>query len=195
MFCRSSGIYKELKRCHLINIANKKLPSPILAFIVYISYCAAGWFAARGNLAYYSNQMYLGSAFSHDAFAFFFGGVVPFAIYIAATSFIFKALTIKLSGGDVRSIKYGLHLTVITANLLLFALKFIYIAAPLYSALLEIMLDPLVTIAFVALYMWYAFKMEYVEKSRFRFVLTQVLGAFLWLYGLLAAVSLIISLM
>lgn len=178
----------------MINIAKKKLPSPILALIVYISYCAAGWFAARGNIAYYSTRMYMGDVFSHDAFAFFLGGIVPVAIYLIASNFICRTLSYRLPGSDIKSVKYGLDWAVTVANTLLFALKFIYITAPMYSAMLEIMLDPLVTIAVVALYMWYAFKMEYVKKSHFRTVLVQVFGAFLWLYGLFAAVGLILSL-
>ncbi|MDE7106767.1 MAG: hypothetical protein K2O39_00405 [Clostridiales bacterium] len=176
----------------MIDIAKKKLPWPILPFLVYVSYCAAGWFAARGDISYYVGQMGMSSGLSHDAFAFFFGGVIPFSLYIVIAQFMFRTMHMRC-GGDVRSLRYGLHCTVIVANLLLFALKFIYIAAPLCSALLEIILDPIVTIAFVSLYLWYAFKMEYVEKSRFRFALTQILGAFLAMYGLVAVINLIVS--
>ena len=178
----------------MINIAKKKLPSPILPIIAYISYCAAYWFSTRGEIAYYGSQMYLGSVLSHDAFAFFLGGLIPFALYMAISKFIFRTIAFRC-GGDVKSIQYGLHFAVIAANVLLFALKFIYIAAPLYSAVLEIILDPIVTLIFVALYLWYVFKMEYVEKSRFRFVLMQVFGAFLALYGLFAAIGLITTAM
>lgn len=177
----------------MIDIAKRKLPSPILPILAYISYCAAGWFAARGDLAYYASTMYMGGMLSHDAFAFFIGGLIPFALYMIITRFIFRSMHMRC-GGDVRSIRYGLYFTVIAANLLLFALKFIYISAPLCSAVLEILLDPIVTIAFVALYLWYAFKMEYVEKSRFRFALNQIMSAFLALYGLLALLNLIVSL-
>ncbi|MDE6618492.1 MAG: hypothetical protein K2K13_05665 [Clostridiales bacterium] len=176
----------------MIDIAKRKLPSPILPILAYISYCAAGWFAARGDLAYYCSQMQMGDILSHDAVAFFIGGLIPFALYMIIARFIFRTMHMRC-GGDVRSIRYGLNFAVIAANLLLFALKFIYISAPLYSDMLEIILDPIVTIAFVSLYMWYAFKMQYVEKSRFRFVLLQVLGAFLAMYGLLALINLIVS--
>lgn len=174
----------------MIDIAKKKLPSPILPILAYISYCAAGWFAARGDLAYYCSQMKMGSMLSHDAVAFFFGGLIPFALYMIITRFIFRPMHMRC-GGDVRSIRYGLYFAVIAANILLFALKFIYISAPLYSAVLEIILDPIVMIAFVALYLLYAYKMQYVEKSRFRFVLTQIMSAFLAMYGLIAMINLI----
>lgn len=176
----------------MIDIAKRKLPSPILPIFAYISYCAAGWFAARGDLAYYASTMYMGGMLSHDAFAFFFGGLVPFALYMIIMRFIFRPMQMRC-GGDVRSIKYGLYFAVIAANLLLFALKFIYISVPLCSGILEILLDPIVTIAFVALYLLYAFKMEYVEKSRFRFALNQIMSAFLAMYGLIALLNLIVS--
>lgn len=146
----------------------------------------------RGDIAYYGYQMYLGNVLSHDAFAFFIGGLIPFALYMLISSLVFRKMIYRLPG-DVRSIKYGLNFAVIAANILLFALKFIYIAAPLCAPLLEIILDPVITIAFVSLFMWYSFRMEYVDKSLFRMVLTQVLGAFLAMYGLLAVINLIIS--
>ena len=161
---------------------------------MYISYCAACWFSARGDLAYYGYQMYMGGLLSNDAAAFFIGGILPFALYIAISSFRFKALAFRC-GGDVKSVQYGLHFAVIAANVLLFLLKFIYIAAPLSLAVLEILLDPIVTLGFVTLYLWYVFKMEYVEKSRFRFVLSQVLGTFLTVYGLIAVLGLVTSLL
>lgn len=176
----------------MIDIAKRKLPTPILPILAYISYCAAGWFAARGDVAYYVGEMGMGDMLSHDVFAFFFGGLIPFALYMLITRFMFRPLHMRC-GGDVRSVKYGLYFAVISANILLFALKFIYISAPLCSEILEILLDPIVTIAFVSLYLWYAFKMEYVEKSRFRFVLSQILGAFLAMYGLIAMINLIVS--
>ena len=176
----------------MINIAKKKLPSPILPIIVYISYCAAFWFSTRGDIAYYGYQMRMSGVISYDAVAFFIGGLVPLALYLAISSFLFRNIAFRC-GGDVKSVQYGLHFAVIASNLVLFVLKFIYIAAPLSSVMLEILLDPIITLGFVALYMWYAFKMEYVDKSRFRLVLSQVLGAFLALYGLLAAVGLMTS--
>lgn len=165
-----------------------------MPIIAYISYCAACWFGARGDLAYYGYQMYIGSLISHDAVAYFIGGVLPFALYMLISSFRFRTIAIRC-GGDVKSIQYGLHFAVIAANLLLFALKFIYIAAPLSSAVLEILLDPVVTLGFVTLYLWYVFKMEYVEKSRFHIVLSQLLGTFLMVYALVAVLGLITSLM
>ena len=161
-----------------------------MLIFVYVSYCAANWFAMRGDLAYYSAQMYAGEMLSYDALAFFVGGIVPFVLYTVISGFAYRTLQFK-TGGDIKSVRYGLHFAVIAANVLLFALKFIYIAAPLAATMLEIILDPVVTLGFVALYMWYAFKMEYVDKSRFRFVLLQVFGAFVAVYGLLAAIQLI----
>lgn len=176
----------------MVNIAKKKLPSPVIAIFVYISYCMANWFATRGMLAYYGQQMGIPNALANDAVAFFFGGIVPFAIYEALATFLFKPLLLRLNG-DVRSIKYGLNFAIIAANVFLFALKFVYLAAPLYSALLETILDPVITVAFVALYMLYAFYQNYVEKSRYGVVLVRVVGAFIVFYGLLALLSMALS--
>ena len=50
-----------------------------------------------------------------------------------------------------------------------------------------------ITLAFVALYLLYAFKQEYVEKSRFRIVLTQVMNIFLAVYGVLALLNIVLA--
>lgn len=175
----------------MINIAKKKLPSPVIAIFVYISYCLANWFSTRGTLAYYGQQMGV-SGLANDAVAFFFGGLVPFAIYEVLVTMLFKRMLIR-PFGDVRSIKYGLNFAIIGANVLLFALKFIYLAAPLYATLLETILDPVITVAFVALYMLYAFCQNYVEKSRFGVVLVRVMGAIIVFYGLLALLNMALS--
>lgn len=176
----------------MINIAKKKLPSPVIALFVYISYCLANWFMTRGTLAYYGQQMRLPSGLANDAVAFFFGGLVPFAIYEVLATFLFKPMLLRFNG-DVRSIKYGLNFAIIAANVFLFALKFIYLAVPLYAALLEIILDPVITVAFIALYMLYAFYQNYVEKSRYGVVLVRVMGAFIVFYGLLALLNMALS--
>ena len=176
----------------MIDIAKKKLPSPVIALIVYVSYCMASWFSMRGTLAYYGQQMGLPSGLANDAIAFFLGGVIPFAIYEALATMLFKPLFMRL-GGDVRSLKYGLNYALIAANVLLFALKFIYLAVPLYATLLDTILDPIITVAFVALYMWYAFYQNYVDKSRYGFALVRVLGAFIVFYGLLAILNLLLT--
>ncbi len=126
-----------------------------------------------------------------DALAFFIGGAVPTLIYGLISMFVFKMLPIKTNGGDVKSIRNGLHYAVIAANIVLFLLKFMFIAIPLYAPLLDIILDPVVTLLSVGLYMWYAFYMNYVDKSRYRVVLSQVFGMFVIVYGLVALINLI----
>ena len=162
----------------------------MLAF-VYITYCAAGWFGTRGTLAYYSTQADLPSWFTHDAWAFFIGGLLPILIYGLITTFVFKPMQARTGGGNIASLRNGLHYSVMAANVLLFLLKLMYFGVPLAATMLEILLDPIITLAFVGLYMWYAFYMDYVDKSRYRIVLMQVFGSFLLIYGLLVLINLI----
>ena len=174
----------------MINIAKKKLPKAVLAVIIYLSYCAMSMFTMRGSMAYYGQYYGFPSWFANDIWAFFLGGLVPFALYELFSSFGFKMIWAR-AGGDVASVKYGLGLTVIAANVFLALFKFVYLAIPLYAPVINIMLDPIVTLAFVSGYMFYAFKQEYVEKARFRIVLTQVMSVFLIVYGALALINLI----
>ena len=176
----------------MVNIAKKKLPTAAISVIVYLSYCAMSWFSMRGTLAYLGQQYGIGGWFANDAWAFFLGGLIPFLLYEVFTSFVFK-MTAARAGGDIKSLQYGLNYAVIAANLLLFALKFMYIALPLYAAVIDIIIDPAVTLAFVGLYMWYAFYQKYVDKTRYRLVLSQVMSTFAGVYGLLALVNMIVA--
>ena len=161
--------------------------------LVYITYCAAFWFGTRGTLAYYSSQSELPGWFANDAWAFFLGGAFPTLIYGLFTMFVFKMLPVKTGGGNTAALRNGLHYAVMAANIVLFLLKFMYIALPLYAPMLEIILDPTVTLLFVGLYMWYAFYMNYVDKSRYHVVLTQVFGSFIMIYGLITVINLIMA--
>lgn len=183
----------------MIDIAKKKLPQPAVDILVYLSYCAMSWFEMRGVLAYYCERNGFSGWIANDVWAFFIGGLLPFVLFELLTRFGFRRLSL-LTGGSVDSARntssvcYGLKLTVIAANVVLFGLKFMYLALPLYANAINIILDPTVTIAFVSLYLLYAYKQNYVDKSRYRYVLTNVLGTFLVIYGLLALINMILAL-
>ena len=176
----------------MIDIAKKKLPMPVVGVLVYLSYCAEGWFVSRGMMAYYGEKYGFASWFANDIWAFFTGGLVEFALFWLITVLTVRLLTARVGGGAI-NIRYGVCLTVIAANIVLFALKFMYLAFPLQASVIDIILVPSVTIAFVALYLWYAFGRGYVDKTRYRVVVTQVLGTFLTIYGVLAALNLFLS--
>ncbi len=176
----------------MINIAKKKLPSAVMIILVYVSYCAMSWYGMRGTMAYYGQKNNWGAWFVNDAWAFFLGGLVPLIFYEFLKQFAHRALAMRYRGSDIDSVCYGLDFAVISANVLLFALKFIFLAVPMYASLLNILLDPIVTVIFVALYMLYVYKQNYVEKYLFRFVLTQIFGLFLIVYGILAFVNIIV---
>ena len=55
----------------------------------------------------------------------------------------------------------------------------------------RIMINPAVMLAFVGLYLVYAFKMNYVSKSLFGAVAVQIMGMFAAVYGILAVVNII----
>ncbi len=177
----------------MINIAKKKLPQPVIYILVYISYCAMNWFFARGSIAYYAEQNGWGGWFANDIWAFFIGGLVPFALYAFLSWFVLRMLAAKV-GGDVASIGYGLHYAVIAANLVLFGLKFMYLALPVQSVAIDTLLNPVVTLGFVSLYLWYAFYVGYVDKALYRLVVSQVLGMFASVYAVVACVNLVLSL-
>lgn len=183
----------------MVDIAKKRLPAPLVAILVYISYCAMNWYSSRGVIAYYLTVMFApsspNSALANDAVAFFFGGLIPFAFYYLVSSTMSRSLSFRIREGNLSAVRYGLNLTVIAANVVLFLFKFSYIAMPLAAPIVEIMINPIVTVMFVALYSWYAFKMQYVDKSRFSAVLVNMFGTFLFVYGILAVINILVYVM
>lgn len=176
----------------LIDIAKKKMPLPAVIILLYLSYCAACWFYMRGTLAFYTSKAQVPRWVAHDAIAFIAGGAVPTLVFWFGAAFAFKTLPATV-GGDVKSLRYGLNLTVIAANIFLFGFKFTYIAMPLVATIVDILIDPFVTLAFVALYLWYAFYRNYVDKTRYRIVVRQVFCTFAAFYGVVALLNIIMS--
>lgn len=174
----------------MIDIAKKRLPSAVISILVYLSYCGAGWYAARSSIAYIGEQYSMPGWFANDIWAFFIGGLLPFAVFMVLSMFVFRTLTIKVRG-NVAAIRYGLNYSVIAANLFLFAFKFIYLAAPLAAGIINTLIDPIVTISFVALYLLYAFKQNYVDKPYFRLIVSQVVGTFITVYAIVAVINII----
>ncbi len=174
----------------MIDIAKKRLPSAVIAIFVYFSYCAVSWYASRGSIAYVGEQYSLPAWFANDIWAFFIGGLVPFAVYMLISMFVFRTLTIRLRG-DVKAIRYGLNYSIIAANIFLFAFKFIYLAVPTAAGIINVLIDPIVTIGFVSLYLLYAFKQDYVDKPFFKVIVSQVLGTLITVYGVVAIIDII----
>ncbi|MDE7463789.1 MAG: hypothetical protein K2M48_02070 [Clostridiales bacterium] len=180
----------------MINIAKKKLPLPVIGIFVYLSYCAMSWYSMRGTLAYYGESYGFGSWLANDVFAFFIGGLIPLLFYELLSMFVFRMLNARMGAqNDVASLRYGLNFAVIAANVVLFGLKFIYLAVPLYAQLLDIILNPTVTLIFVGLYLWYAFKQNYVDKTLYRNIVSAVMGPFLAVYGLISLFSIVTTVM
>ncbi len=178
----------------MINIAKKKLPIPVVALFVYLSYCAAAWYITRGEVAYIAYRYKLGGWLANDIVAFFLGGLIPVLVYELLYFAIGKTKLTRIGAGqpyDTESVRYVINYAVITANLILFALKFMYLAVPMYAHLLDIILDPAVTLTVVGLFMLYVFKMQYVPKHLFSVAFSTVFGAFVTVYGLLTVISVI----
>lgn len=176
----------------MIDVAKKRMPKILVLILVYISYCAADWYTMRGDLAYYCEQYSFPTWLSNDIFAFFIGGLISFLLYVIISNYVTKTLTIRLCGkGDVSAIQYGIHLTIACANVLIFLISLIYLAAPLVSAVVSIISSAVITLGLVALYLWYAFKQEYIKKCYFKQVFTTVFGFFLCLYALKSLILII----
>lgn len=167
----------------------------MIVILTYISYCAMSLYVMRGSMAWYGTQYNFPAWFANDIFSFFLGGLVPFGLYEFISWFVFRTLNMNYGRrNDIASLRYGLNYAVIGANLLLFGLKFIFVAAPMAAGILNVILDPVITLGFVALYLWYAFYQNYVDKTIYHIFVTQIMGAFAAVYALIALLNLILSL-
>lgn len=176
----------------MIDITKKKLPPVIINILLYLSYCATNWYMVRGTMAYYGEFYGFPGWIANDIVAFIFGGLIAFAVYKIVSQFVLKTLILRVGNG-VGNVKYGLDCTVIATNILLFGLKFIYFAVPLYAAVIDIIIVPTITIGCVALYLYYAFRQDYVDRSRYKIIVNNVLGAFLVAYGILTVLNLLLA--
>ncbi|MCH5351566.1 MAG: hypothetical protein J1F39_06340 [Clostridiales bacterium] len=176
----------------MINIAKKRLPAALVSIFVYLSYCAAGWYLARSQMGYMGEQYSLPGWFANDIWAFFIAGLLPFALYAVLSMFVFRTLTVKIRG-NVDAVRYGLNFAVFFANIVVFGLNFIFLAAPAAVGVMKTLLAPVVTILFTSLYLVYAFRQEYVDRSAFNAIVAQVLGTMITVYGIVAAIGIVSS--
>lgn len=183
-----------------MNKSNKKNVSTtalnvLRGFILYLSFCAAGWYSARGVCAYYGVTNVALRWVANDAFAFFVGGVVPFALYKFLIPSIFNL--IANVSGDREAIKLSgkLEYTYAVANVICFLVKLIYIAFPLASSIMNVFVDFVITGTMLVLFLWYTYKKSLIRREFFAVFMQKIAMRFLLIYGLVAFADLFVAIM
>lgn len=168
--------------------------SLVRGLLVYFSFCAASWYESRSTCAYFGQYYNNMSWVSNDAFAFFFGGIIPMIIYKLISSSAFRLLQYKFPANNYHKLIVGLDVTFIAANVLCFALKFTYFAMPLAAPIIDCFLDLIICAVAIVIYFYYVFKKSLITKEHFAPLVNTVSMRFLSVYGLIAAINLILFL-
>ncbi len=166
-------------------ILSRKINSALTVFLLYISFCFAEFYFARGAIAYSmasAGSIYSSKIFSNIIFAFFIGGALPFAFYEIVTGFIFKGLRRKL-GAVTDDMRYALRFYYFASNVVIGLISLLYFISPLISVYGEIFVPFVCTGVFFALYLKYVCS-HCVEKSLTAFVLMQCGSVYLIFYGI-----------
>ncbi|MCH5164315.1 MAG: hypothetical protein J1F36_04790 [Clostridiales bacterium] len=108
-------------------IKERKIKSGVVNFLLYLSFCLAGWYSARTSVAVYmsayASSVPMLSVLNNEFTAFFIAGVVPFAIYIVVVKAFMSILK---------------HTPFLPVNEIFYALPFFYIGANIVTGLFNI---------------------------------------------------------
>lgn len=175
-------------------IKQKKIKKGLLNFLLYLSFCFAGWYSSRSSVASVLSG-YIGYGFlNNDIFAFFIAGVVPVVIYLLVVKFFSYTLR-NTPYLPVNDMVYALPYFYIGANLVTGLISIIYFFVPLMSFWGGVIVPILCTAGFFALYLWficvnyiknYNWKAIVMYFGRMYIVITLIITAF----GLVSAVLL-----
>lgn len=105
-------------------IKGKKINSALVKFLLYLSFCFAGWYYARSRLAAVFDMMPMDGTVYNEFTAFFISGLLPFVIYLLITKFF---------GNFLRQTPF------LPVDQMLYALPYFYIGANLVSGLFGIL--------------------------------------------------------
>lgn len=109
-------------------IKERKINSGVVNFLLYLSFCLAGWYSSRTSVAMYfsayASSLPMLSVLRNEFTAFFIAGVVPFVIYIVLVKAFISLLR---------------HTPFLPVNEIFYALPFFYIGANIVTGLFNIL--------------------------------------------------------
>ncbi|MDR2201396.1 MAG: hypothetical protein LBP26_01315 [Clostridiales bacterium] len=168
-------------------VLEKKIDSRIAGFCLYLSFCAAELFLARGPFARilsYMSPPWQSVWLSNIFFAFLFGGIFPWGMTELVSRFTFRTLTPYL-GAVCTDLKRSLRFFVIAANLVIAPLTLLYLISPLVAVAGAVVIPFVCYTGAFILYLFYVCR-RYVDKPRRSRVLTQLGALYAIAYPLVA---------
>ena len=173
-------------------IDEKKINKWIVIAILYLSYAFASWQSSRGSLAYlsYSYPMLSGNgAVFNEVMAFIMGGIIPLLFFELVASFGARFVGFRC-GVSSENLKYALRFFFIGANIVIGAVKFVYLVSPVVSIYGNVLIDFLITTVFFVGFLIYAGK-HYVDKTRWSAMVLCAGSTYLVLFAVITAANII----
>ncbi len=173
-------------------LSEKKI-NPVMAGIaLYLSFCAANFYFARGDWAFMLSKtgaLYQTAFISNPIFAFLAGGALGYILYELVTLFLFRSMRPRL-GFVVEDMKYELRFFYFAANCVAALLSLLYLISPIISIYGGVVFPFLATSAFAVLYLIYVQRAHSI-KSLFGFVLIRLGGAYIGIYAFLTVLKIL----
>ncbi len=174
-------------------IDNKKIPSGVMIALLGLSFGLAEWFTSRGVVANLSIELgYSMPYLYNDIIAIVTGALFPILFYEVITTFAFRINVARFGATAVGQMRYALRYFYFVANLVIFALNFIFFAEPIASVWGTVVIKTLVLSVFIVLYMWYCAK-RYLTNTTWGAMCYQVGGMFVIIYGVLAVLQIVVG--
>ncbi len=173
-------------------IAEKKISPVIAGIALYLSFCAAEFYFARGDWAFTLSKagaLYQTAFISNPVFAFLAGGALGYIFYELVTLFLFRSMRLKL-GFVAEDMKYELRFFYFAANCVCALLSLLYLISPIISIYGGVIFPFVTTAVFAALYLRYVFGAHDI-KTLFGFILVRMGSAYIGVYAFLTVLKMI----
>ncbi len=150
-------------------IKEKKINGNIVNFVLYLSFCFAGWYAARSTVATTFGGSGEMSFLNNEFTAFLFAGVLPIIIYIVVVKIFSHALK-QVAYLPVNEMVYSLPYFYIGANMVTGLFNILYYIVPLASIWGGIIVPIVSTACFFIWYLAFICR-NYVKKYNWKTII------------------------
>lgn len=162
--------------------------SVLLAISFYFSFCLAYWYETRGLIAGLTKWPF----FSNEIVAALVGGALPFLVFELAIFLYLQPLqALKI---DTKKLFFRLRMYFIFANIICFAISFIYFVFPFLSVWGNILKNFLVYSITLVIYFFNEFK-KAEDKTKAVFFIHRIGIVFLMFYGIISMIKIFLELL
>lgn len=172
-------------------IKEQKINKGLVKFVLYLSFCVAGFYSARASVAAIHRNIEGLSPFMYGLIAFFAAGLVSFLIYLVATSIIGNRLR-HTPHLPLNQMLYALPFFYIGANIVIGLFGILYYFVPIASIWGEIIVPIIATAAFYAWFLAYICK-NFVKEYNWKTVVQYFGRMYIIIVGIITVLNLVLE--